>query len=70
MKRVSITLSNDLQVAVEDFVSAQKAKPSLAAVVQAALRQFLVGEGYLRTPQRLAPPGDSSNGAKRRAANR
>jgi hypothetical protein len=43
VKRVRITLSHELEVALEGYVSIQEAKPSLAAVVQTALRQFLIG---------------------------
>ena len=56
MKRVSITLGDDLEVAVEGYVSIQEAKPSLAAVVQTALRQFLIDKGCLETPRRASPP--------------
>ena len=36
-----MTLDNALKVALEDYIRSQEAKPSLTAVVQAALRQFL-----------------------------
>jgi metal-responsive CopG/Arc/MetJ family transcriptional regulator len=41
MKRISVTLDEDLEVALEHYIMSQEAKPSLTAVVQAALRQFL-----------------------------
>jgi metal-responsive CopG/Arc/MetJ family transcriptional regulator len=41
MKRVSVTLDDDLEVALEDYIRSQEVKPSLTAVVQAALQQFL-----------------------------
>ena len=36
-----MTLDDALKVALEDYIRSQQAKPSLTAVVQAALRQFL-----------------------------
>ena len=47
MKRVSITLTNDLEAATEAYVCSQETKPSLTAVVQTALRQFLIRRHYL-----------------------
>src|SRR5579864_99583 len=40
IKRISVTLDEDLEVALEHYIMSQEAKPSLTAVVQAALRQF------------------------------
>ncbi len=48
MKRATVTISDDLAQAVESYVRAQEAPPSLTAVVQAALRQYLADRGYLR----------------------
>jgi hypothetical protein len=48
MKRVSVTLNDDLEVALQGYISAQDAKPSLTAVVQAAIREFLIDRGCLR----------------------
>jgi hypothetical protein len=36
-----VTLDDALEVALEDYIRSQEAKPSLTAVVQAALQQFL-----------------------------
>jgi hypothetical protein len=49
MKRVSITLAKDLEAATMAYVHSQEAQPSLTAVIQAALRQFLTRQGYLPT---------------------
>ena len=56
MKRVSITLTKDLEAATMAYVLSQEAKPSLTAVIQTALRQFLTRKGYL-------PTRDSKDGA-------
>jgi hypothetical protein len=57
MKRATVTIPDDLAKAVENYVRAQEARPALAAVVQAALRQYLTERGYLRAagPLRITP---------------
>jgi hypothetical protein len=57
VKRATITLSDDLEEAVERYVEAHDARPPLTAVVQAALRQYLTDRGYLRSsgPLRITP---------------
>lgn len=61
MKRATMTLPDDLAEAVDQFVKAQEAPPSLTAVVQAALREYLRERGYLRLyrPLRLKAVGRS-----------
>jgi hypothetical protein len=49
VKRISVTLDDDLEIALDAYISAQEARPSLTAVVQAAIREFLSGRGRLRT---------------------
>jgi predicted lipid carrier protein YhbT len=46
MKRISITLDDDLELALENYIDSQEVKPSLTAVVQAALGQFLHRKGF------------------------
>jgi len=48
-----MTLPDDLAEAVENYVEAQEARPSLTTVVQIALRQFLAERGFLRTRRAL-----------------
>jgi hypothetical protein len=48
-----MTLPDDLTEAVENYLQAQEAPPSLTTVVQAALRQFLSERGFLRTRRTL-----------------
>jgi predicted transcriptional regulator len=48
VKRISITLDDDLEIALDAYISAQDARPSLTAVVQAAIREFLTGRGRSR----------------------
>lgn len=53
MKRATITIPDELNRAVERYIDAQDAPPSLTAVVQAALQRYLADEGYLRTGRTL-----------------
>jgi len=57
MKRATVTIPDDLADAVETYVRDQEAPPPLTAVVQAALRQYLIQRGYLRAggPLRITP---------------
>lgn len=50
MKRSTITIPDDLVGAVGRYIRAQEVPPTLTAVVQAALRAFLIGHGYVRAP--------------------
>ena len=41
MKRATITIKDDLEAALDSYVSRQEAPPALTAVVQAALGEYL-----------------------------
>jgi metal-responsive CopG/Arc/MetJ family transcriptional regulator len=49
MKRATVTFPDDLAEAVDKYVDSQEAPPSLTAVIQVALRQYLEERGFLRT---------------------
>ena len=53
MKRATITLPDELEQALNRYCQAQEAAPSLTAVVQVALRQYLATRGYLPPAQAL-----------------
>ena len=57
MKRATVTIPDDLAEAVENYASDQEAPPALTAIVQSALRQFLMERGYLgrRRPLHITP---------------
>jgi Arc/MetJ-type ribon-helix-helix transcriptional regulator len=57
MKRATVTIPDDLEEAVERYVKAQDVRPSLTAVIQAVLRQYLSDRGYIRAagPLRITP---------------
>ena len=46
MKRATITVSDDLEAAVAAYQQAQDAPPTLTAVVEAALREYLAQRGF------------------------
>jgi hypothetical protein len=47
MKRASVTIPDDLEEALEAYGRDQDIPPRLVDVVQAALREYLAGRGYL-----------------------
>jgi metal-responsive CopG/Arc/MetJ family transcriptional regulator len=51
MKRLTITLPDDLARAVDDYVQSQEA--SLTTIVQVALRGYLEDRGFMRVGRRL-----------------
>ena len=64
MERVTITMTDDLEEALEVYRRDQEVVPSFTAVAQAALREFLVGRGYLSKTRYLRiTPADKGNGA-------
>lgn len=50
MRRATVTIPDDLEHDLQHFLEAAPAQPSLAAVVQTALRRFLTGPKDGRTP--------------------
>ncbi len=62
MKRATITVSSDIEDALEAYLHDQEAVPSLTAVVQTALRDFLLERGYLAPskPFRITPAPNPS----------
>ena len=61
MKRATITFPDDLAEAVDQYMNAQEARPTITAVVQAALREYLQQRGFLQSykPLKLRPLGSS-----------
>lgn len=47
MRRASITITDDLEKALEHYRRDQDIPPRLVDVMQAALREYLAGRGYL-----------------------
>ena len=53
MKRASMTIPDDLEEALEAYQNDVEVPPALAALLQAALREFLAERGYLSTRRGL-----------------
>jgi hypothetical protein len=65
MKRATITLPDDLEQALGRFVQEQEVPVRLTAVVQAAVREYLGGRGYLRASSALhIRPAEHGSGEK------
>lgn len=65
MKRATMTLPDDLNQALDEYVKAQDAPPAITAVVQAALREYLRERGFLRSyrPLKIRPAKKGSGRA-------
>jgi hypothetical protein len=64
MKRTSVTLADDVERALEAYRRDQDIPPRLVDVVQAALREYLTGRGYL-PPSPSVRPGRKPKGVPR-----
>ena len=65
MKRATITLNDELERAVDAYLRDQEARPSLTAVLQTALRQYLSERGYVHPSKRLRiTPAPRGSGRK------
>jgi hypothetical protein len=62
MKRSTITLPDDLTAGLQAYTERQEVEPTLTAVVQAALREYLGRRGIGGTPKtlRITPARKSS----------
>lgn len=52
MKRASITLTDELEGALEEYLHSREIPLPLTAVAQGALREYLEKRGFLPTPAR------------------
>ena len=62
MKRATITLPSDLAEAVDEFTAQQEVEPTLTALVQAALRQFLARRGFGPPAKLELPVAEAGSG--------
>jgi hypothetical protein len=53
MRRATVTISDDIEAALDSYIKQQEAAPSFTAVVQAALKEYLAGRGYLAAARKL-----------------
>jgi metal-responsive CopG/Arc/MetJ family transcriptional regulator len=54
MKRATMTFPDDLAEALDEYVNAQEAPPSLTAVIQVAVREYLEERGFLKKQKPFA----------------
>lgn len=47
MKRLTVSVSGELEESLENYLQDQEVAPSLTALLQAALREYLAERGYL-----------------------
>jgi Arc/MetJ family transcription regulator len=70
MKRSTITLTDDLAAGVQVFAERQEVEPTLTAVVQAALREYLSRRGAYHPQKTLritpAPKGSGKRDISQR----
>jgi len=61
MKRATITFPDDLAEAVDRYMKTQETPPAMTTLVQAALREYLDGRGFLQAyrPLKLRALGNS-----------
>ncbi len=69
MKRATVTIPDDLETAVEEYVRDHETPPALTAVIQTALRQYLADRGYLR-PRKALQITPARKGSERRDISR
>jgi metal-responsive CopG/Arc/MetJ family transcriptional regulator len=57
MKRATVTINDELEASLDAYMGQQEVSPSLTAVVQTALREYLARRGYDQKPKtfRIAP---------------
>lgn len=64
MKRATITLPPEMEDALERYIRDQEVTPTFTAIVQAALREYLAGRGYLGEPRFLRiRPAEQGSGS-------
>ncbi len=64
MKRATVSITDDLERALEAYRRDQDIPPRLVDIMQAALREYLAGRGYLLLPSdrpRRKPKGVSKD---------
>ena len=50
MKRATVSVSDELEESLDNYVQDQEVAPSVTAVLQTALRDYLAERGYAKRP--------------------
>ena len=69
MRRATITLPDEIDSALEAYLQERDASPTLTAVVQSALREYLAARGYV-TPARGLRITPAAKGSGKRDVSR
>ena len=65
MRRVTIVISDEIEAGLDAYIRQEKASPSLAAVMQAALQEFLLRRGFIPDARELRiTPAKRGSGAR------
>jgi hypothetical protein len=67
MKRATITVTDDLEPALDAYLRDQEIRPSLTGLLQIALREFLTSRGYLRSPAKRPTRAPSASAPERQS---
>ena len=62
MKRITVSISDEIEESLDEYLQDQEVTPSLAAVVRVALEEYLAAHGYSRrvSPFRITPASKGS----------
>jgi hypothetical protein len=65
MRRATVTISDDLERSLDAYNRQQGVSPTLTAVLQAALREYLARRGFRAVPKALRiTPAKKGSGAR------
>ena len=65
MRRATVTISDDLEESLDAYNRQQDASPTLTAVLQAAVREYLARRGFYAAPKALRiTPAKKGSGAR------
>ena len=63
MKRLTVSVSDELEESLDHYLQDQEVAPSLTALLQAALKDYLAERGYLRrTSAFMITPASEGSG--------
>jgi hypothetical protein len=65
MRRATVTIGDDIEASLDEYIRQQDAAPALSAIMQTALKEYLARRGFVPGDRRfrISPPRKGS-GAK------
>jgi hypothetical protein len=65
MRRATITIGDDIEASLDEYMRQQDAAPPLTAVLQTALKEYLARRGFIAGERKLRiSPAKKGSGAK------